>query len=326
MPGGDSIFCMERRSSHMPSSIPSTTKHLYVFQNDIEALSEEDFAGLGGLESLDLSQNELTELPDGVFSQLSSLRNLDLSANQIAHVSERCFRGLASLERLYLFNNRIQSIHPDTFEGLDKLLELKLQLNAFAVLPPIRLSQLLLLDISHNRIQPPAASDLQSPKLESLKMAGLGLTDLDEELMSSLHNLHDLDLSQNQLVAMPAALRSARGLISLSLASNQLGGLVKEDFENLVSLQELDLSHLNLQGFPEGFFQLFPRLRELTAAENPFNCLCPLAWFPSWLRNHKVFICIYFSFNSALHKHSAVSYIFCQKLNLDRKWCSSHLL
>ncbi|KAL2086932.1 hypothetical protein ACEWY4_017991 [Coilia grayii] len=284
----DSIFCMERRSSHMPSSIPASTKHLYVFQNDIETLSEDDFIGLEGLESLDLSQNELVELPDGVFGHLSSLRNLDLSSNQIAHVSERIFSGLVELERLYLFNNRIQTIHPATFEGLEKLLELKLQLNAFTVLPPIRLPRLLLLDISHNRIRPPSAADLQSPNLECLKMAGLGLTDLDEELMSSMTNLHDLDLSQNQLSAMPPALKSARGLISLSLASNQLGQLAKEDFENLGSLQQLDLSHLNLQGFPEGFFQLFPRLHDLTAAENPFNCLCPLAWFPSWLRSHKV--------------------------------------
>ncbi|XP_012678543.2 vasorin a [Clupea harengus] len=285
---GDSIFCMERRSSFMPSAIPASTKQLYVFQNGINTLSEDDFTDLGGLELLDLSQNQLVELPDGVFQQLSSLRNLDLSSNQITYISEQSFSGLVTLERLYLYSNRIQSIHPAAFVGLEKLLELKLQQNALTILPPIRLPRLLLLDISHNNIPPSSSADFQTPNLESLKMAGLGLTSLDKELMSSLTNLHDLDLSQNQLSAMPPALKSVKGLIRLSLASNQLGQLVKEDFENLVALQALDLSNLNLQGFPMGFFQLFPKLQQLTAAENPFNCLCPLAWFPAWLRGQKV--------------------------------------
>lgn len=55
-----------------------------------------------------------------------------------------------------------------------------------------------------------------------------------------------------------------------------------------MGLQELDISGLNLQGLPQGFFQLFPRLGHLTAAENPFNCLCPLAWFPGWLKEKNV--------------------------------------
>ncbi|KAG5278916.1 hypothetical protein AALO_G00104130 [Alosa alosa] len=285
---GNSIMCSERQSSVMPDAIPASTKHLYVFENGISTLSEDNFAGLGALELLDLSQNQLVDLPDGVFGQLSSLRNLDLSSNQIVHISEHSFSGLVTLERLYLYSNRIQSIHPAAFEGLEQLLELKLQKNALTILPPIRLPRLLLLDVSRNRIPPPSAADLQTPNLESLKMADLGLTNLDEELMSSLTNLHVLDLSHNQLTAMPPALRSVRGLIRLSLASNQLGQLAKEDFENLVALQGLDLSNLNLQGFPEGFFQLFPRLNQLTVAGNPFNCLCPLAWFPAWVRGQSV--------------------------------------
>ncbi|XP_062401866.1 vasorin a [Sardina pilchardus] len=285
---GNSIMCSERRSSVMPGAIPVSTQHLYIFENGVGTLSEDDFAGLDALELLDLSQNQLVALPDGVFGQLSSLRNLDLSSNQIAHVSEHSFSGLVKLERLYLYSNRIQSIHPAAFEGLDQLLELKLQLNALTVLPPVRLPRLLLLDISHNRIPPPGAADLRTPNLESLRMADLGLAGLDEELMSSLTNLHVLDLSQNKLTSMPAALRSVRGLIRLSLASNPLGQLAKEDFENLVGLQGLDLSNLNLQGFPEGFFQLFPKLNHLTVAGNPFNCLCPLAWFPGWVRGQSV--------------------------------------
>lgn len=272
----------------MPFDLPASTRHLYVFQNGISSLQQQDFLNLAELEMLDLSQNQLTEIPDGVFDSLNSLHNLDLSSNYITHISKDSFAGLLNLERLYLHNNRIQSIHPAAFKDQEHLLELKLQGNVIRVLPTLHLPRLLLLDLSFNNIPAPSPADLQTPSLESLKLAGLSLTTLDEGLMRSLGNLHDLDVSHNQLAGMPPALRSAKGLINLNLASNPLGPLRQEDFQSLVGLQALDLSSLNLQGFPVGFFQIFPKLNHLTAAENPFNCLCPLAWFPIWLKERKV--------------------------------------
>lgn len=270
----------------MPLKLPASTKNLYVFQNGINFLQEQDFLGLLHLEMLDLSQNELSVIPDGVFVSLTSLRNLDLSLNKITKISKESFNGLINLERLYVHNNRIQSIHPDAFKGLEHLLELKLQGNQINVLPTLHLPKLLLLDLSFNSIPAPGPADLQTPHLESLKLAGLGLTTLDEGLLRSLGNLHDLDISQNKLAGMPPALISAKGLTRLNLAGNPLGPLRQEDFKNLVGLQELDLSSLNLQGFPVDFFQVtFPKLRYVVAAQNPFNCVCSLSWFPNWLKN-----------------------------------------
>ncbi|XP_018598522.2 vasorin b [Scleropages formosus] len=279
------IFCTQRRSTNMPWGLPAFTQNLYLFQNGIKTLTQDDFLGLDRLELLDLSQNKLTNLPDNVFKPLSSLRNLDLSSNHITHISQDSFSGLTLLERLYLFNNQIKNIHPEAFEGLQQLLELKLQGNQLIHLPALHKPSLLLLDISYNHIILPSPTDLQTPNLESLKMAGMGLTSLSEELMANLDNLHDLDISQNHLKAVPSALREARGLIRLNLAGNPVGQLKQEDFQNLEMLQDLDISNLNLQGFPEGFGQLFPKLQYLTVAENPFNCLCPLAWFPGWLHD-----------------------------------------
>ncbi|KAM9857628.1 vasorin a [Aulostomus maculatus] len=287
--GQESIFCISRRSNTVPR-VPATTQNLYIFQNGIDTLSQDDFRGLGELELLDLSQNDLGEVPDGVFEMLSKLKNLDLSSNHITHISKDSFSGLVKLERLYLHANRIQSIHEEAFEGLEMLLELKLQGNQLTSLPSLNFHRLLLLDLSSNKIQTLGPSDLQTPHLEALKMASLGLTSVDDDLIASLGNLHDLDISLNQLVEIPQALKqdSLKGLIKLSLAANPLGELRKEDFQKLTGLQELDLSGLNLQGFPQGFFQTFPRLTQLTAAENPFNCLCPLAWFPVWLKEKNV--------------------------------------
>ncbi|TSK67246.1 Vasorin [Bagarius yarrelli] len=282
------IFCLQRRVSTMPLNLPAFTRSLYVFQNGISFLQEQDFLGLVDLELLDLSQNELSVIPDRVFGSLTSLHNLDLSSNKITQISKDSFNGLVNLERLYIHNNRIQSIHPAAFTGLVHLLELKLQGNQISVLPSLHLPKLLLLDLSYNSISAPGPADLRTPHLESLKLAGLGLTTLDEGLMRSLGNLHDLDVSHNKLAGMPSALTSAKGLTRLNIAANPLGPLRQEDFKNLVGLQELDLSSLNLQGFPVDFFGLFPKLHQLTAAQNPFNCVCSLSWFTNWMKNANV--------------------------------------
>ncbi|CAB1413919.1 unnamed protein product [Pleuronectes platessa] len=165
------------------------------------------------------------------------------------------------------------------------LLELKLQGNQLTSLPSLHFPRLLLLDLSSNNIPSLGPSDLQTPHLEALKLASLGLTSVDEDLITSLGNLHELDISSNKLTEVPQAIKqdSLKGLTKLNLAANPFGELRMEDFQKLTGLQELDLSGLNLQGFPQSFFQMFPRLMRLTAAENPFNCLCPLAWFPLWL-------------------------------------------
>ncbi|TRY97286.1 hypothetical protein DNTS_020579 [Danionella cerebrum] len=284
----DSILCFTRKEVKMPRDVPSSTKKLYLFKNGIESLSQEDFLELGSLEMLDLSQNKLDQLPDHVFQPLSGLHNLDLSANQIVHISKDSFAGLELLERLYLYNNLLESIHPAAFDELHQLLELKLQGNKLTILPALKMPHLLLLDLRFNSISSPGPDDLQTPKLESLKLGGLGISSVNDELLGSLKNLHELDISNNLLTAFPDVLREARGLVSLSLAGNPLGPLNWEDIEQFPELKELDISNLSLQGLPETLAHLFPQLTRLTVAENPFNCLCNLAWFPSWLRTKNI--------------------------------------
>ncbi|KAG7251504.1 hypothetical protein CRUP_000648 [Coryphaenoides rupestris] len=215
----DTIFCTMRSSTVVPGGVPADTKQLYIFQNGINTLEQDNFAGLGQLEMLDLSQNELTQVPNSVFEPLSELKNLDLSSNHITNISKGSFYGLYQLERLYLYSNRIQIIQSDAFEGLGMLLELKLQKNRLTTLPALRLPRLLLLDLSYNSIPTLGPSDLQTPHLEALKMASLGLTSLDEELMASFKNLHDLDISSNKLTEVPGALRSLKWLIILNLSN-----------------------------------------------------------------------------------------------------------
>lgn len=282
------ILCFQRHSSTIPRGVHQSTKSLYLFSNGIESLATEDFDGLENLEMLDLSQNKLTQLPDRVFEPLTSLRNLDLSSNQITQISEDCFQGMALLERLYLYGNHIKTIHPAAFKVFENLIELKLQGNQLTSLPVLSMPKLLLLDLRFNVLPSLEPSHLQTPDLESLRLGGMGLTSLNSELIGNLKNLHELDISANQLDSFPSVLRETSGLTSLNLAGNPMGPLNVKDLQNLEEMRELDISSLSLQGLPEEFSQLFPNLRKLTVAENPFNCLCNLAWFPKWLRAQSI--------------------------------------
>ncbi|XP_054849344.1 vasorin [Eublepharis macularius] len=282
------VFCISRRSHTVPQGLPQDTANLYVFENGIHSLHENSFTGLPALQLLDLSQNQISSLPRNVFQPLTSLSNLDLSSNQLHEISNESFHGLRFLERLYLDRNKIRLIHPQAFDSLESLLELKLQDNQLHVVPPLHLPTLLLLDISRNRITTLEPGTFHINKLESLKIAGLNLDHLDEELLQKLHNLHELDVSDNLLSRVPGVLKQLRGLTKLSLAGNaQISQLHLEDFQELPNLQELDISNLNLNHLPKDFFSAFPRLKAVTAAENPFNCICQMSWFVNWLSTSK---------------------------------------
>lgn len=283
------VFCTARHGTMVPRDVPTDTVGLYIFENGITTLDTGSFAGLPGLQLLDLSQNQIASLPGGIFQQLANLSNLDLTANRLCEITNETFRGLRRLERLYLGKNRIHHIQAGAFDALDSLLELKLQDNELRALPPLRLPRLLLLDLSHNRLPALQPGTLDTANMEALRLAGLGLRQLDEELFGRLHNLHDLDVSDNQLECVPPAIRGLRGLTRLRLAGNtRIAQLRPEDLAGLAALQELDLSNLSLQALPPELSGLFPRLRLLAAARNPFNCVCPLSWFSPWVRESRV--------------------------------------
>ncbi|XP_061455805.1 vasorin [Rhineura floridana] len=284
-------FCISRRSHTIPQGLPQDTTNLYMFENGIRSLSEESFAGLPALQLLDLSQNLVSSLPRNVFQPLRGLRNLDLSSNQLREITNESFHGLRLLERLYLERNSIQLIHPAAFDSLENLLELKLQDNQLQALPPLKLPTLLLLDISRNRIAALEPGTFQIPNLESLKIAGLGLPTVEEALLQSIRTLHELDVSDNLLSRVPEVLKQLHGLTKLSLAGNsEISQLRPEDFRELRDLQELDISKLNLSSLPGDFFSSFPRLKAVTAAANPFNCVCQMSWFASWASGGKALL------------------------------------
>ncbi|XP_072916178.1 vasorin b isoform X1 [Hemitrygon akajei] len=279
------LWCIKKGLSTIPRHIPSDTSDIFAFENSISVLRSEDFAGLRELKLLHLSHNKISELPGQIFRPLASLYNLDLSANQITEITNETFTGLRDLERLYLQKNKIASIQAGAFEDLVSLVELKLQDNLLKHIPPFQLPTLLLLDLSRNDILGTELGSVFLPEIESLKLAGLGLPTIDGEMFKGMRGLQELDLSDNRLVSVSEVLAHLEGLTSLSLrGNNRISQLQNEDFKPLRNLQKLDISGLGLRTIPQGFLDLFPNLRSLVAAENPYHCVCQLGWLVQWAR------------------------------------------
>ena len=98
------------------------------------ALQNGDFAGLTGLETLQLGSNSdafAGPLPASLFSDLQSLTTLGLRFNGLTELPADAFTGLSALEELFLNNNALTSIEVGAFNGLDALRVLRLQSNAF---------------------------------------------------------------------------------------------------------------------------------------------------------------------------------------------------
>ena len=83
----------------------AAVRTLALNRMDIAALTPDDFIGLDGLTTLDLSENALTELPAGVFAGLAALTTLNLSGNALTELPAGVFADLTSLATLNLHGN-----------------------------------------------------------------------------------------------------------------------------------------------------------------------------------------------------------------------------
>ena len=194
-----------------PDLLRSVTT-LTLSNNAVTELDAGDFSGLSGLTSLDLSGNDssLSVLPTGLFAGLSSLETLNLSGNEaLRALEEDLFDGLDSLQTLDLSGNTgLSSLEEDLFDGLRSLQTLDLSGNTgLSSLPGTLFSNL-------------NAPGERNP-LEVLKLNGIGLTAVHEDLLAGLTALRELRLNNNALATIPDNLfRAQTSLTTLDLSGN----------------------------------------------------------------------------------------------------------
>ncbi|KAG7524417.1 negative regulator of reactive oxygen species [Solea senegalensis] len=234
---------------------------------------------LPGLRALDLSENKLwDEMVITLLQNLTSLEYLNLSGNLLQRLDETYFGDLRQLKELDLQRNVIFEID-SAFHGNTKLQRLNLAYNYLPCLTDFQMTQLVVLNASHNFIE----------------------WFISRQDLNDTFQLETLDLSDNKLLFFPF-LPSHSRLRNLYLAHNTLRFYENLDFPNsttsvefynlnknvsnitaqlwndslhgdISSLEILDLRVNQVQYFPQGFIQKMSALFRLQMCKNCLKSL-----------------------------------------------------
>lgn len=255
--------CSEVTMEHLAG-----VSELDLQDSGITELREDDFSGLGNLESLRLEHNTLSTLPVGIFTGLSSLTDLTLCCNNLSQLPEEVFDGLDTLENLQLWSNSLSELPEGIFRGLSNLEQLGLDSNRLTELPEEifnGLSSLTHLQLKANLLSElPEGNFRGLSKLEFLDLRDNRLTGLAEDAFSGLSSLQDLELSNNPLRELPEGLfKGLNNLEVLALDENLLKTLPERIFQGLHNLEALTLNSTPLNTLPEGIFRGLRNLKVL---------------------------------------------------------------
>ncbi|KAM9389673.1 amphoterin-induced protein 2 [Phaethornis superciliosus] len=165
----DIISCTNKNLSRVPGNLYKGMKRLDMSYNRIGVLEPEWIPVLfEKLDTLIINHNSINSIMTGSFSTAPNLKYLDLSSNSLKTLGSPVFQELGALEVLLLYNNQITQIESSAFGGLYKLQKLYLSYNLLSHFPldlytgRYKLTDLVLLDISFNRIKSMAIQHLSS--------------------------------------------------------------------------------------------------------------------------------------------------------------------
>jgi Leucine-rich repeat (LRR) protein len=110
--------------------------NLVLNDNEIAALTRNDFVGLEGLKNLYLMGNKIETIEDGTFQELGQLEELLIATNPLRAVNEHTLDGLVKLKRLSIHdgmsgNSKLTYIDKNAFKNLPELKEVQLPYKKF---------------------------------------------------------------------------------------------------------------------------------------------------------------------------------------------------
>lgn len=238
---------------------------------------------LPGLRALDLSENKLDdEMSTALLQNLTSLEYLNLSGNLLQRLDENSFKNLHQLRELDLQRNIMFELD-GAFESNTKLQRLNLAFNYLPCLMDFHMTQLVVLNASHNFIEWfISRQDVN----DTFELETLDLSDNKLFFFPFLPNqshLRNLYLSHNtirfyELLADNATFpnmtktvefyntKEYKSNVSVSLWDDGLHG-------DISSLEILDLRGNQVEYFPKGFIQKMPALARLQMCTNCLQTL-----------------------------------------------------
>ncbi|KAM6976406.1 transforming growth factor beta activator LRRC33 [Aplochiton taeniatus] len=238
---------------------------------------------LNGLRILDLSENGLTDsMASILLLNLTSLEYLNLSGNLLLRLDESSLKDLHQLKELDLQKNMLFEID-NAFENTPKLQRLNLAFNYLPCLVAFQMTQLIVLNASHNAIEWFIANQTVD---DTFNLETLDLTDnklLFFPFLPTHSRLQNLYLSQNRVsfyehlddnATFPNLTRSVEFYNLKGSLTNVTAQLWEEGLHgDISSLVFLDLSQNQVAYFPQGFIRKMPALSRLRLGTNCLKVL-----------------------------------------------------
>ncbi|XP_035474675.2 transforming growth factor beta activator LRRC33 isoform X2 [Scophthalmus maximus] len=260
-------------------SLNLANNNLYLgYQETSQAFKE-----LTGLRGLDLSENKLDdEMAATLLQNLTSVEYLNLSGNLLQRLDETSFRDLHQLKELDLQRNIIFEID-GAFDSNPKLQRLNLAFNDLPCLTDFHMTQLVVLNASHNFIDWfISRQDLNDTfQLETLDLSDNTL--LFFPFLPNHSHLRNLYLSHNSLrfyerladnATFPNSTTTVEFYNLKKYKSNVTTQLWDDGLHgDISSLEILDLRGNQVEYFPQGFIQKMPALSRLRMCTNCLESL-----------------------------------------------------
>lgn len=235
---------------------------------------------LPGLRALDLSENKLDdEMAATLLQNLSSLEYLNLSGNLLQRLDEISFKDLHQLKELDLQRN-IMSELDGAFESNTKLQRLNLAFNNLPCLMDFHMTQLVVLNVSHNLIEWfISRQDVNDTfQLETLDLSDNRL--LFFPFLPNQSHLRNLYLSHNTIkfyehladnTTFPNLTTTVEFYNTKKSTSNVTAQLWDDGLHgDISSVEILDLRGNQVEYFPQGFIQ---KMSSLSRLQMCTNCL-----------------------------------------------------
>lgn len=236
-----------------------------------------------GLKALDLSENKLDdEMAAALLQNLTSLEYLNLSGNLLQRLDETSFSDLHQLKELDLQRNIMFEID-EAFGNNPKLRRLNLAFNYLPCLRDFHMTQLVVLNASHNSIEWfISRQDLNDTfQLQTLDLSHNRL--LFFPFLPDRSHLQYLYLSHNRVsfyehLADNATFPNLTSTVVFynveKYAPNVTAQLWDENLHgDISSLEILDLKGNQVTYFPQGFIQKMPVLSRLRLCTNCLETL-----------------------------------------------------
>nr|XP_015809178.2 leucine-rich repeats and immunoglobulin-like domains protein 3 [Nothobranchius furzeri] len=261
----------------IPDLSPSASNitALFLANNRITRISEEQLRPFFALETLDLSNNKIVDVKASSFPALP-LRSMFLSNNRISSLENGWSTNLSStLQVLWLNRNRLSSISAKIFQ-LPNLQHLELSRNrirrveglTFQYLPALRL-----LKMQRNglkRLMDGAFYGLGN--LEVLQLDYNNLTEVSKGWLYGLQSLQQLHLGHNSINRIQAdAWDCCQKLSNLNLSSNHLSRLEESSFVGLSLLDELHIGNNHVSFIADRAFHGLYNLQMLDLQDNEIS-------------------------------------------------------